>query len=159
MPFSHLRTIRFQDTDAAGVVYFANALSICHEAYEASLAAAGIDLKSFFRGESIAVPIVHAEISYFQPMFCGETYLIEVAPKLLSPDKFQIHYTVRGPVSAADMGEQTAHSLSSKSISEATTVHLCIDPATRKRMPLPSQLSYWLDTIPSNLDIPFHTGG
>lgn len=154
MPFSHLRTIRFQDTDAAGVVYFANALSICHEAYEASLAAAGIDLKSFFRGESIAVPIVHAEISYFQPMFCGETYLIEVAPDLLSPDKFQVRYTMRGPVQAADTDE-TAHSL----ISEATTVHLCIDPATRKRMPLPSQLSYWLDTIPSNLDIPFHTGG
>ncbi|MBD2021122.1 1,4-dihydroxy-2-naphthoyl-CoA hydrolase, partial [Leptolyngbya sp. FACHB-36] len=46
MPFVYSRTVRFSDTDAAGVVYFASALSICHEAYEASLAAVGVDLRS-----------------------------------------------------------------------------------------------------------------
>jgi hypothetical protein len=40
MPFSYVRTVRLADTDAAGVVYFARTLSICHEAYEAALAAA-----------------------------------------------------------------------------------------------------------------------
>ncbi|MFS8118916.1 MAG: acyl-CoA thioesterase, partial [Microcoleus sp.] len=45
MSFSYTRTVRFQDTDAAGVVYFANVLAMCHEAYEASLAASGINLK------------------------------------------------------------------------------------------------------------------
>ena len=42
MPFVYHRTIRFADTDAAGVVFFPNYLTICHEAYEESLAAAGI---------------------------------------------------------------------------------------------------------------------
>jgi 1,4-dihydroxy-2-naphthoyl-CoA hydrolase len=32
MPFSHHRTVRFADTDAAGVVFFARTLAICHEA-------------------------------------------------------------------------------------------------------------------------------
>ena len=34
MAFAYYYTVRFQDTDAAGVVYFANVLRICHEAYE-----------------------------------------------------------------------------------------------------------------------------
>ena len=45
MSFAYSRTIHFADTDAAGVVYFARYLSICHEAYEEALAAAGIDMK------------------------------------------------------------------------------------------------------------------
>ena len=45
MPFVYRRTIRFADTDAAGVVFFPNYLAICHEAYEESLADDGIELK------------------------------------------------------------------------------------------------------------------
>ena len=40
MPFTYERTIRLGDTDAAGIMFFANYLVLCHEAYEASLAAA-----------------------------------------------------------------------------------------------------------------------
>jgi len=36
MPFTYSRTVHFADTDAAGVVFFANFLAICHEAYEES---------------------------------------------------------------------------------------------------------------------------
>jgi 1,4-dihydroxy-2-naphthoyl-CoA hydrolase len=142
MPFFYRRTVRFQDTDAAGVVYFASVLSMCHEAYEASLAETGIELKSFFRRETAAVPIVHADIDYFQPMFCGETYAIEVIPTLLGPDKFQVKYTIRST-------EQPENS----PIASATTIHVCINPATRKRTPLSPELEQWLETIPSNLDI------
>ncbi len=148
MPFPHLRTIRFSDTDAAGVVYFANVLSICHEAYEASLAAAGLELAAFFRGESVAVPIVHAEIRFMQPMVCGQTYAIAVMPNRLSPEKFQIDYMIRGPL------KTTTEPNTLPLVSQAATVHLCIDPATRERTPLPAQLEHWLATIPSNPDIP-----
>jgi len=47
MAFTYRRTIRFADTDAAGVVFFPNYFSICHEAYEESLAADGIEFQSF----------------------------------------------------------------------------------------------------------------
>lgn len=137
MPFVYHRTIRFHDTDSAGVVYFANVLSICHEAYEASLAAAGIDLKTFFKPEVVAVPIVQATATYLQPMFCGEVYAVAVAPTLLSPEKFQIDYTIYADDTAT---------------SRATTTHLCINTATRSRTPLPPQLHQWLISIPSNPD-------
>jgi 1,4-dihydroxy-2-naphthoyl-CoA hydrolase len=139
MSFFYLRTVRFQDTDAAGVVYFANVLSICHEAYEASLLAAGIDLNAFFRGE-IAMPIVHAEIDYFQPMLCGEEYSIEVMPIALSPDKFKIQYAVRAT-------EQTSEQ--TQIISRAATVHLCIQAANKSRRPLPPEIEQWLNLTQS----------
>lgn len=61
MAFIYDRTIHFSETDSAGVVYFANILTLCHEAYEASLVASGIELRSFFSSKEIAVPITHAE--------------------------------------------------------------------------------------------------
>ena len=44
MTFTYSRQIYLSDTDAAGVVYFAKGLEICHQAYEESLAEAGISL-------------------------------------------------------------------------------------------------------------------
>ena len=137
MSFIYSRTIRLQDTDAAGVVYFASLLSICHEAYEASLAAAGIDLKAFFTGP-LAIPIVHAEIDYLQPLFCGQEYRVEITPILLSADrfperpkdKFKLQYDIR-----------SAQQL----VGRASTVHLCIDTASRSRQPLPPEVAAWLE--------------
>ena len=57
MAFVYHRTIHFGDTDAAGVVFFPNYLAICHEAYEESLAAAGLELKSFFGEHAVVVPV------------------------------------------------------------------------------------------------------
>jgi 1,4-dihydroxy-2-naphthoyl-CoA hydrolase len=148
IPFTYPRTVRFQDTDAAGVVYFANVLSMCHESYEASLAAAGIDVKSFFRAETVALPIIHAEIDYAQPMFCGEEYLISVTPLLLSPDKFENRYQIRAAVNPEPEPQTEAIV-----IAQAVTLHLCIDAKTRKRRALPSDVRHWLEHIPSNLDI------
>jgi 1,4-dihydroxy-2-naphthoyl-CoA hydrolase len=135
MTFVYQRTIYFHDTDAAGVVYFANVLSMCHEAYEAALAASGIHLKQFFSGQSIALPIVHAAIDFTKPMFCGELYAIQVAPTQLTDSKFQIAYTIAPP----EQPEAQA--------STATTLHVCIDTATRARTPLPSEVLHWLQRL------------
>ena len=127
------RTINFRDTDAAGVVYFANGLSLCHEAYEASLAASGINLQSFFKGEPIAVPITHASIDFFKPMFCGDHIAIALTPELLSSSEFQINY-------------QLFFVERDKAIAKAVTKHTCIDVATRKRCNLSPTLLEWLES-------------
>jgi 1,4-dihydroxy-2-naphthoyl-CoA hydrolase len=132
MPFTHLRTVYFQDTDAAGVVYFANVLAMCHEAYEASLAEAGIDRQSFFNHPEFAVPIVHASVDFLRPMFCGLQYEIHVKPKLLNPRKFEISYSILLLKEPENF------------VSRATTVHVCIDPTTRDRIDLPTQITRWL---------------
>ncbi len=132
--FIYHRTIHFRDTDAAGVVYFANGLSLCHEAYEASLAASGIDLKSFFRGETIAVPITHASIDFFKPMFCGDRIAISLATTLLSPESFQVAYQLFFDTD-----------LAKKAIAKALTKHICIDPSTRKKCSLSNNLLQWIE--------------
>ncbi len=133
-PFIYDRTIHFRDTDAAGVVYFANGLSICHEAYEASLAASGIELQSFFRGGAIAVPITQASIDFFKPMFCGDRIVVSLVKTLLSPESFQIEYQLFFDI----------ESVEKKAIASALTKHVCINPSTRKRCNLSQALLKWL---------------
>ena len=133
-PFIYDRTIHFHDTDAAGVVYFANGLSICHEAYEASLAASGIELKSFFRGGAIAVPITHASIDFFKPMFCGDRIAVSLVKTLLSPEAFQIEYQLFFDIESVDK----------KAIAKALTKHVCINHSTRKRCNLSQDLMKWI---------------
>lgn len=131
MPFTYQRVVRFQDTDAAGVVYFANLLAICHEAYEASLMAAEIELQSFFRAETIAVPIVHAQIDFRQPLHCGDRLQVELTPRRTGTDQFEIDYSVF-------LEGRT------KPASQAQTRHVCIDPVTRQRQDLSPELVGWL---------------
>lgn len=135
MPFTHKRTVRFQDTDAAGVVYFANVLSICHEAYEASLAASGINLQSFFKNSEAAIPIVHASVDFRRPMFCGDELLIHLIPQQLDDNKFEITYQI------------VAASSSEQQLAKAVTRHVCINPLTRIKRSLPEHIIQWL-TLP-----------
>lgn len=146
MTFVHHHTVRFAETDAAGVVYFANVLTICHAAYEASLAEAGVDLSSFFRGESAAMPIVHAEADYFQPLHCGDRCAIEVMPTQLSPHKFQINYRLfRGDATEGHSPAQPVAQPVAQPAAQATTIHLCIHPTRRERLPFPASIQDWLD--------------
>ena len=129
MPFTYKRVIHFGDTDAAGVVYFANVLSICHEAYEASLVAANINLKTFFSNSTAAIPIVHAEVDFFRPLFCGDEINITLQSQQLSSDRFEITYQI-----GAD-GQLMA---------KAVTRHVCINPSLRIKQELSPEILLWL---------------
>ena len=133
------RTINFRDTDAAGVVYFSNGLSLCHEAYEASLAASGINLQSFFKGETIAVPITHASIDFFKPMFCGDRIAISLTTELLNSTEFQINYQL--------FFVEGDKAIGNVAIAKAITKHTCIDVATRKRCSLSADLLQWSENF------------
>ncbi len=132
MAFICDRPIYFRDTDAAGVLYFANLLAICHEVYEASLVASGIDLKVFFRNPDQAVPITHAEVDFYRPVTCGDCLRIVLSPSRVSDSEFAIHY-------AAHLGNPT-----SNPVGKALTRHVCIHPVTRRRQPLSPDLGAWL---------------
>lgn len=131
MAFTYTRTVRFKDTDAAGVVYFANVLAICHEACEESLASVGINLKSFFNNPAFTIPIVHASVDFIRPIFCGDQLLINLIAKQRSGDEFEIGYKILE--AAAD-----------KVVAKAITRHVCIEPISRTRKELPSEMIQWL---------------
>ena len=130
MSFTYNRTVRFENTDAAGVVFFANVLSICHEAYEESLEVSGINLQAFFGHSSLAFPIVHSSIDFMRPIFCGDKLFVVIIPQQLGIDKFEINYEII-----------TADMIASK----AVTRHVCIETGTRQKHRLPNQIIQWLD--------------
>lgn len=104
---------------------------MCHEAYEASLAVSGINLKLFFSNPAAAIPITHASVDFFRPMFCGDELLIKLTPEQLSENKFEIAYQI---VAAS----------SEELLAKAITRHVCIDPRTKQKIPLPDAIGQWL---------------
>ena len=134
MPFDYVRTIHFPDTDAAGVVFFARYLSICHEAYEEALASAGVPLATFFADHGIIVPIAKSECSYLRPLACGDKVRVELSPRRLSENSFALDFVLWKQTGSAE-----------KRAAVARTEHVCISSATRERVPLPPAVAAWLD--------------
>jgi 1,4-dihydroxy-2-naphthoyl-CoA hydrolase len=134
MAFSFTRTIRFSDTDAAGVVYFANILSICHEAYEDSLINFGMDVKVFFGRSGVAFPIVRANIDFQRPMYCGDKIVVILTPQILDESSFEIAYDI-------------AFESDKTTLAQASTRHVCIDATARKKQPLTTEAIAWINWI------------
>jgi 1,4-dihydroxy-2-naphthoyl-CoA hydrolase len=132
MSFSYEYTIQFRDTDAAGVVYFANILSICHVAYEASLIRSGIDLQSFINNSEFAVPISQVSADFFKPLYCGDRVQIDLVPCQLDNYRFEIKYEIR------------SNDDRSLLLATALTKHVVIDPQIRKRKEIPEIIANWL---------------
>ncbi len=135
MPFTYHRTIHFSDTDAAGVVYFANYHSLCHEAYEESLAAAGVDIARFFADHGVIIPISKSAADYLRPLVCGDRVSVSVRPSALAPDSFAVDYEVTRLGRAG---------VPSKLAAKARTHHVCIRSADRMRQPLPDKIAAWV---------------
>ncbi|HEY9818957.1 MAG TPA: thioesterase family protein [Candidatus Obscuribacterales bacterium] len=136
MSYTYRRTVRFRETDAAGVVYFANVLAMCHDAYEASLAEAGIDLPAFFCYPKVAFPITNATVDFFQPMFCGDRQIIQLSPRQLGSSEFETLYEI-----FIDPGEEPAPMTC---VARASTRHVCINAIARAKASLPPEVLQWL---------------
>lgn len=133
MAFSMEHPVRFHETDGAGVVYFANGLVMCHMAYEASLAAAGLDLVTFFQAETVAYPVVHTAMDYRRPMVCGDVVSIQVVPTYLDQTSFEVTYTL------------TLVGRPDSPVAKAITRHVAIEVQTRRRCPLPPAMEQWIE--------------
>ena len=129
------RTVRFGDTDAAGVVHFARLLSWCHEAYEESLERYGIAAAAIFPGQgtdtpAVALPIVHCSADFRRPLVCGDPLAIALEPLRIDPGCFELRYRFR-------RGEEP--------VAQELTRHLAIDATSRRRCPLPPPINRWLE--------------
>jgi 1,4-dihydroxy-2-naphthoyl-CoA hydrolase len=136
------RSVRFGDTDAAGVMHFHQLLRWCHEAYEESLERFGLPAASVFprpewAGESpdVALPIIYCQAEFRRPLLTGDQLLINLRPEALGPEGFEVRYSFER------QGLPVAQGL---------TRHLAIAAALRQRTPLPEGIRRWLEA--SGLD-------
>jgi len=132
VPFNYERTIHFSDTDAAGVVFFANYLSICHEAYEEALAAAGIPVRSFFSNAGEIIPVSKSSAEYLRALYCGDRIRVTVTPTLLSENSYAVEYDL---FRLGTTEKLAAH---------VRTAHVCIGSSTREPAVLPPALLAWV---------------
>ena len=132
------RTVRFGDTDAAGVMHFHQLLRWCHEAYEESLERFGIAAGEIFPTPAarpeVALPIVHCRADYLAPLACGDPLAIQLEPRRLDSGCFEVTYSFR-------QGIQPEAPLMARGL----TRHLAIRSTSRQRCPLPEPINRWLE--------------
>jgi 1,4-dihydroxy-2-naphthoyl-CoA hydrolase len=128
------RTVRFGDTDAAGVVHFPQWLRWSHEAYEESLERFGIASQAIFPTveirPAVALPIVHCSADFRAPLVCGDPVAIRLEPQRLDPGAFEVRYSFRS-------GE--------REVARSLTRHLGIRAEDRSRCALPEPIRRWLE--------------
>ena len=130
------RTVRFGETDAAGVVHFLELFRWCHETWEESLEKYGIVLQEIFPTTQIntnqlevALPVVHCEANYFQPLYVGDIINIELHPEKINESSFVLRFEFK------KNGEK---------IGMANIKHVSINPITRDICALSKQINLWL---------------
>ncbi len=132
------RTVRFGDTDAAGVMHFHQLLHWCHGAYEESLERFGVAAAEVFPTPGslleVALPIVHCSADYFRPLVCGDAITIRLEPVRLDLGSFEVRYCFTS---------------SDQDVAQGLTRHLAIETSSRRRCGLPTALNRWLEA--SNL--------
>ncbi|MFO0672802.1 MAG: acyl-CoA thioesterase [Polyangiaceae bacterium] len=76
--FVYERPVRFEDVDAAGIVFFARFLNYCHEAMEAFFGPLDGGYVRLINERHIGLPAVHLDVDYKAPLRYGDVARIEV---------------------------------------------------------------------------------
>ncbi len=87
--------VRFQDVDAAGIVYYPRIQSYFHDAYVAFLEHHGIDLaKTLSRGDW-AAPIKHAEADFLSPLRFGDRFTTQVVGAKVEGSQVSVGFRIK----------------------------------------------------------------
>lgn len=123
--FTTSKTIHLHDTDAAGRVYFAHVLRLAHEGYEAWMSALGFPLGELLANARYALPIVHAEADFSQPLRVGDEISLDVGVSRVGASSFTVVCQLRKGLKPA---------------ARVVTVHVAVVPKTGKKVALPARL-------------------
>lgn len=94
-PFSHPVRVYYEDTDAAGVVYYANYLRFMERARTEWLAARGHALAELERGANIVFVVTHADVAFRQPARLGDLLAVGVDVVELRRARFVARQPIR----------------------------------------------------------------
>lgn len=124
--FSEARIIRFQDVDAAGIIFNPRVIEYFSDAYFSMVRAGGFDVPTLLRTGEVGFPVVHAEADYLAPLRFGDAIRVEIVAASVGETSYRLGFRVKGPDDrAAAVGQ---------------TVQVCIDRRTFKPHPIPDDL-------------------
>lgn len=87
-------TVYFEDTDTAGVVYYANYLKFMERARSDMLRAVGVDQREVLNSGGGAYYVAHADIRYLHPARLGDDLIVLSAVEQVRAASVQIHQRV-----------------------------------------------------------------
>jgi acyl-CoA thioester hydrolase len=131
MTFSFPVRVYYEDTDAAGVVYYANYLKFMERARTEWLASLGFPLAAFEREHGVAFVVHRAEIDFLAPARLNDRLDVTVEPAERGASRLVAMQEVRrGPVA----------------ITRARIALACVDTARWKPARMPKPLQQALET-------------
>ena len=133
MPYRYETTVKLYDTDAAGIMFFANYFRAGHDAYQAYLESCGFSFARVLDEGKLLIPIVHAEADYFQPLVVGDRLTIILTCTTISTHSFVLNFELQRADKSVAGSVRTAHAM--------------IDRASNEKLPLPPLLRKALEKI------------
>jgi 1,4-dihydroxy-2-naphthoyl-CoA hydrolase len=122
--FIHKLAAQVHDTDAAGVIYFANFYRMAHTAYEAFMESIGFSIR-YFLDEAACLPlIVHSQADYKKPIRTGDKLVIELAVEKVGHSSYGLAYRIKDH--------------NNELVADLKTVHVTVSKKTSAKMPLPA---------------------
>jgi 1,4-dihydroxy-2-naphthoyl-CoA hydrolase len=115
-------TLRFDDADPAGVVFYPRAIALAHAVVENLIRHSPLGWEGWFASPTHAAPLRHAEADFLLPMRPAETFIARASVEKLGSTSltFLVEF-----INAA--GETAAR---------IRTTHVLVDKATGRAMPL-----------------------
>ena len=124
-PYIFSSQVRFQDVDAAGIVFFSRIQEYFHDAYLAFLAHHGYPLHEVLEQKSWLAPIRHAEADYYKPLRFGSRFDLALVASHVAASEATLVFQLSTEAGLHAAGQ---------------TVHTFVDSATFTRCAIPEGL-------------------
>ncbi|NIP83609.1 MAG: acyl-CoA thioesterase [Gemmatimonadetes bacterium] len=119
------RIVRFQEVDAAGIVFYARVFDYFHDVYVAFLRARGAPLEAALREGTWVAPLRRAEAEYLRPLRFGEEIAVAIVAVELEETEYAVDYRIDVDGEPACVGRSR---------------HVAVDPERFRRTPIPDVL-------------------
>ena len=120
----HERPVKFEEVDAAGILYFARFFTFCHDAMEHLFDALPGGYVGLITKRRIGFPAVHVAGDFRAPLRYGDVALIEVSVARIGETSATFRYELRRESDGADIASF-----------EHVTVATSLDTMTKLRLP------------------------
>lgn len=138
------RAVRFEEVDAAGIVFFGRFIGYAHEAMEAffDLGVEG-GYSGLIVGKKFGFPAVHASIDWKAPLRYGDRFRIDLDVMKVGTTSATLRYTFQ----RLDKTDESAEGGVVREIHAATIEHVVVysDLTTMTKRPLDPPIRAWLE--------------
>lgn len=124
--FVHRLTVQLHQTDAYGILFFANQLQFCHDAFQAWLEHHGENLAPTRAEARFVAVVVRAEATYAAPVRLGDRLELRVEASRVGRTAFTNRVTIVNQRGVTVGG--------------ATITQVTIDPHSSQKTPIPAFL-------------------